>query len=459
MISMTLAEIAAAVTGECHGDPQTTVTGPAFIDSRQSIRGGLFVAVVGDRADGHDFAVSAFAGGAAAVLGTRPTAGPTVMVADPVAALGRLARHVIDRLPGLTVCALTGSQGKTGTKDYLATILAARGEVVATRGNHNNEIGVPLTVLRVTDETRHLVVEMGARGLGHVRYLCGIAPPRVAAVLNVGVAHLSEFGTREAIAEAKGELVAALPRDGVACLNADDPATVAMAERTSARVLWFGESAEVGFTSVRLDEMARPSFVLTHGPESAPVTLRTIGRHQVANATAAAAMAIAVGLTVTEVAERLSTAVADSPWRMEPRVRADGLLILNDAYNANPASMTAALGTLAALGEQRSGRTVAVLGEMRELGEAAVAEHRGVGETLAGIGIDVVLTVGDLAAEIGDGARQAGWSGDLLALPTREAALDRLRDLIGPDDVVLLKASRGAALEWIADGLADGEGT
>ena len=208
MIPMTLAEIAAVVDGEVHGDAALTVTGPAYLDSRDPVDGGLFVAIVGEQVDGHDYVA-----GAHAVLGSRPTAAPTVVVADPVAALGRLARHVLDRLDA-TVLALTGSQGKTGTKDYLAAVLAAAGPTVATAGNLNNEYGVPITVLRADSTTAYLVVEMGARGIGHIAYLCEIAPPSVAAVINVGTAHIGEFGSREAIAAAKGEIVEALPADG-----------------------------------------------------------------------------------------------------------------------------------------------------------------------------------------------------------------------------------------------------
>ncbi|WP_231123851.1 UDP-N-acetylmuramoyl-tripeptide--D-alanyl-D-alanine ligase [Nocardioides sambongensis] len=266
MIPMTLAEIADAVGGTLatpeHAD--VLVTGEAYLDSRAPVPAGLFVAVAGEHVDGHDYAAAAHA-----VLGSRPTDAPTVVVSDPVAALGRLARHVLDRLDAVVI-ALTGSQGKTGTKDYLAGVLAAVAgaeAVVATAGNHNNELGVPLTVLRATAATRYLVVEMGARGVGHIAYLCRIAPPRVAAVLNVGTAHIGEFGSREAIALAKGEIVEALPADGVAVLNADDDLTAAMATRTPARVVTFGSraGADLLWSGVRTDPLGRPTFQLS-GP-------------------------------------------------------------------------------------------------------------------------------------------------------------------------------------------------
>ena len=213
MIPLTLAEVAAVVGGRLAdaGDGSTTVTAPAFIDTRAPEAGGLFVAIPGEHVDGHDFARAAVDTGAAGVLGARETGVPTVLVDDPVVSLGRLGRHVIDAL-GPTVLALTGSQGKTGTKDFLAQLLAPGGPTIATVGNRNNEIGVPLTVLRATPETRFLAVEMGARGVGHIAELCAIAPPHVAAVLNVGTAHIGEFGSREAIARAKREIVEALPK-------------------------------------------------------------------------------------------------------------------------------------------------------------------------------------------------------------------------------------------------------
>ncbi len=455
MIPLTLAEIAAAVDGTVVGPPDLVVAGEAFLDSRSPVPGGLFVAVAGEHVDGHEYAAGAVAGGAAAVLATRPLGVASVVVPDVVTALGRLARHVLDRLPGLTVLALTGSQGKTGTKDYLGHVLAAAGPSVATRGNLNNELGVPLTALRCTDETRYLVVEMGARGGGHVGYLCSVAPPKVAAVLNVGSAHLGEFGSVEAIAAAKGEIVEALSGDGVAVLNADDPRTVAMASRTAARVLWFGSDGDVAWRDVTGDDLGRPSFELGYAGRWLAVRLDQVGAHQVANASAAAAMAIAAGVPLDAVAEALNRPVSGSRWRMELHERADGLVVVNDAYNANPASMRAALDTLRSLGEHR-GRTFAVLGEMRELGAESAALHREVGGHAAALGVDVVVAVGPEAADIAAGARTTrGWRGVAIDTAGRDAALAWVRNNVTAGDVVLVKASRGAALEVLADGLLD----
>ena len=453
MIPMTLHQVADVVGGKVHGDADVLVTGGAYVDTRSSEPGGLFVAVVGERLDGHDYAA-----GAHAVLGSRPTEAPTVVVDDPVVALGRLARHVVDEVAPLVV-ALTGSQGKTGTKDYLAHLLAGAGPTVATRGNHNNEIGVPLTVLEATAQTRHLVVEMGARGIGHIGYLCTLAPPRVAAVLNVGTAHLSEFGSREQIAVAKGKIVEALPSDGRAVLNADDPLVARMAERTDAPVLTFGEHSDVRFGDVRLDDLGRPGFVLEHAGARHEVTLTQSGAHQVANATAAAALALAAGLDLGAVAERLATARPASRWRMELHERGDGLVVVNDAYNANPASMAAAIEALAGIAGRRPGRGIAVLGVMLELGPEAEQAHLDVGRRAAEAGVDVVVTVGEQAALIARGAGAvAGWRGRTVETAGRDEALSWVRNNVAAGDVVLVKASRGAALEHVADGLLTEEG-
>ncbi|GAA3812439.1 UDP-N-acetylmuramoyl-tripeptide--D-alanyl-D-alanine ligase [Nocardioides panacisoli] len=459
MIPRTLAEIADAVGGSIHGPADLVVSGPAYVDSRTPVDGGLFVAVVGEHVDGHQYADHAHA-----VLGSRPTGAPTIVVDDVVPALGRLARHVVDRLDA-TVLALTGSQGKTGTKDYLAGVLATLAgadRVVATAANNNNEIGVPLTVLRATGDTAYLVVEMGARGIGHIGYLCSIAPPDVAAVLNVGSAHVGEFGSREAIARAKGEIVESLAPSGVAVLNADDPLTTGMASRTAARTVSFGTHGDVSWREVRLDELGRPSFELGFDGQWHPVTLQQSGGHQVANAAAAAAMAIATGLAAADVAAALSGVAAASPWRMEVGRRDDGMVVVNDAYNANPESMRAALEALVAIGRSGGRRTIAVLGEMKELGAEHLDGHRAVGRVAAELGVDVVVVVGEAAAGISDGAQDvADAAPQVVPVPGREEAVAWVRHNAGAGDAVLVKASRGAALEWVARQLlddADGRG-
>lgn len=463
MIRMRLDEIATAVGGRItDGAPDLEVTGPATLDSRDVPAGGLFVAMAGERADGHDFAAGAVAAGAAAVLGSRPTGVPSVVVEDVPYALGLLARHLLDRLPGLTVLALTGSQGKTSTKDLLAQVLATHGPTVATRGNHNNELGVPLTVLRADETTAYLVLEMGARGVGHLAYLCSFARPRVAAVLNVGSAHLGEFGTRDDIARAKGELVEALGPEGVAVLNADDPLVAAMADRTAARVRSFGTdgSADLRVQDLTTDDLGRPRFTLVErtaaGEESAAVALRTIGLHQAGNAAAAAALARAVGMPLAAVAAALSAAGTASPWRMELTETA-GVTILNDVYNANPESMRAALATLTDIGRRRPGsRTVAVLGVMRELGRGSEAAHEALGRHAAESGVDRLVVVGEEADGIARGASAVpGGAERTVRVEDRAQALAWVRENVAAPDVVLVKASRGAALEQVVDGLVE----
>ncbi|CAM5357552.1 UDP-N-acetylmuramoyl-tripeptide--D-alanyl-D-alanine ligase [Streptomyces narbonensis] len=356
MIALSLAEIAEIVGGQTHDipDPAARATGPVVIDSREVRPGSLFVAFAGEHVDGHDYAERAVQAGAAAVLAARPVGVPAIVVDDVQAALGALARAVVKRL-GTDVVALTGSAGKTSTKDLIAQVLDRHAPTVWTPGSLNNEIGLPLTALKATDDTRHLVLEMGARGIGHIRYLTGLTPPRIGLVLNVGTAHIGEFGGREQIAEAKGELVESLPsaeEGGVAVLNADDPLVRAMESRTKARVVLFGEADEaaVRAENVLLTENGQPSFRLHTPTGCSDVTLRLYGEHHVSNALAAAAVAHELGMPVEEIATALSEAGTLSRWRMEVTERPDGVTIVNDAYNANPESMRAALRALASMG-------------------------------------------------------------------------------------------------------------
>lgn len=460
MIALTLTEIAAVVGGRVsqpeHAD--LVVSAPAFLDSRQPVRDGLFLAIAGERVDGHDFAAAALSGGAAAVLGSREIAGPAVVVDDVQAAVGLLAAHVLSELRRLpkppTVIAITGSQGKTSVKDMLAAVLADAGPTVATYGSFNNELGLPLTVLRADPSTEYLVLEMGARGIGHLAELCAIAPPDISVVLNVGRAHLGEFGSQEAIAVAKGELVEALTPSGVAVLNLDDPLVGGMAPRTRGRVTTFGtgSGAELRLERIELDGLSRPSFDLQHGADRVHVTLRLLGEHQAMNAAAAAAAALAAGVGLKQVAESLSAIATLSKWRMELHERPDGLVVINDAYNANPDSVRAALRTLADIGE-RSGRTTwAVLGEMRELGDTSVEEHAAIGRLARELGIGRVVVVGDGARAIGDADHNA-----VFAASVTEAARVVRNNVLGTE-VVLVKASRAAGLERVAEALmADDE--
>jgi UDP-N-acetylmuramoyl-tripeptide--D-alanyl-D-alanine ligase len=458
---MVLTELAAVVGGEVHDVvEEVPVTGPAFLDSRSPEPAGLFAAFVGEHVDGHDFARAAVDGGAAAVLGSRPVGVPAVVVADPQEALGRLARHLLRSLPEVTVVAVTGSQGKTSTKDMLAAVLARAAPTVATRGSFNNELGLPLTVLRTEPDTRFLLLEMGARGAGHLRELCTIAPPDVSLVLNVGKAHLGEFGTQADIAAAKGELVEALSPDGVAVLNADDPLVLAMAERTAARVLTFGssEGSDLRVSDVQLDQRGRPRLVLRHAGREASVSLRLVGRHQALNAAAAAAAAVAVGIDLEDAGRSLGAVEELSRWRMEVTERGDGLTVVNDSYNANPDSMAAALDALVAIGRGRGPgvRTVAVLGEMRELGESSAAEHEAVGRLAVRLGVRRLVVVGEPARPMHRGAHAAGAHGEeAVFVADNDEAVAWLRSHVTAGDVVLVKASRGARLDLVARALLD----
>jgi UDP-N-acetylmuramoyl-tripeptide--D-alanyl-D-alanine ligase len=444
VIPLTLAEIAMAVEGRLvGGDPATVVTGPVEFDSRQVGPGGLFVAFVGERVDGHDFAGAAVAAGAVAVLGTRPVAAPTIVVSDPRQALGALARASVDRLPGLRIVAVTGSSGKTSTKDLLGQLLARLGPTVVAAGSFNNELGLPHTVLRADAKTRFLVLEMGARGPGHLTYLCGIAPPDVGVVVNVGVAHIGEFGSVEAIAAAKTELVRALAADGLAVLNADDERVRAMAPHTDAEVLLVGEAedAAVRAEKIRLDERGRASFRLLTADGSTAVELAVSGRHQVANALLAAAVAHREGMPLADLGLALGQCRAVSTRRMDVFDRTDGVTVIDDSYNANPASTAAALHALAAIGAGR--RRVAVLGYLAELGAQERAGHEQVGRLAAELGVDRVVVVGSAAAPIGDGAAAvAGWGGVSVQVTDQEAAVALLRAELRPGDVVLVKGSR-----------------
>jgi UDP-N-acetylmuramoyl-tripeptide--D-alanyl-D-alanine ligase len=456
VIPLSLADVAAAVGGRLAdaAPPGPTVSAVPSIDSRAIEPGALFVAVRGEHADGHDFASRAMQAGAAGVLATRPVGAPAVVVPDVVAALGKLARAVLDRLPAATVVGVTGSSGKTGTKDLLAALLAPLGPTIAPAGSFNNEIGLPLTVLRADENSRQLTLEYSARNRGHIRYLCRIAPPRLAVELNVGRAHLGVFGSVEAIAQAKAELVQALPPDGVAVLNADDPRVLGMRSKTAARVVTVGTTGDVDVRAdgVFLDRTGRPSFTLNTAQGSAPVRLAGIGAHQVTGALAAAAVALELGLPVAQVAAGLAAARPASRWRMEVAERPDGVTVINDAYNANPDSTAAALRALAAIGQDVGRRSWAVLGEMRELGDAAAAEHAAVGRLAAEIGVARLVAVGEAAAAVADGAEATpGWRGSAVRASGVAAATEAVAGQLRSGDVVLVKGSRAVGLERLAE--------
>ncbi|MBA3797730.1 MAG: UDP-N-acetylmuramoyl-tripeptide--D-alanyl-D-alanine ligase [Geodermatophilaceae bacterium] len=453
------------------------IVGEVQIDSRSCAPGDLFVALPGERADGHDFAAAAYRAGAVVVLGSRPIPDvPSVVVADPLAALGRLATGILARLPELVVVCVTGSSGKTSTKDLIGELLARWGPTVSPLGSYNNDLGVPLTVLRVNERTRYLVLEMGARGVGHISRLTVIARPAIGLVLNIGTAHLGEFGNAETVARAKSELIAALPsaeEGGVAILNADDPATSYLAGRTSAQVWTFGAGpdADVRYDAVDVSAGGRPRFRLSAGGHQIEVALQLVGAHQAANASAAAAVALATVARIqppaqvqaaatpallTDIGRGLDAARLRSRWRMELTDRPDGVSILNDAYNANPESMRAALEALVGVAGGRR-RTWAVLGAMGELGDISRAEHEAIGIEVRQRGIDRLVAVGADARGIYAGA--AGEPADeegFIHVPDIGSALQVLGSQLRAGDVVLVKASRYVGLESLADALLVG---
>jgi len=479
MIPLTLAEIADVTGGRLHNaDGAATVTGSVEFDSRHLGAGGLFVAVPGERVDGHDFAAVAMAAGAVGVLAAREVDAPAVIVppaseahvgavalagdtdgsgAAVLAGLAAIARAVVDRLTpgGLTVVGVTGSSGKTSTKDLISQVLEPLGPTVAPPGSFNNELGHPWTVLRADADTKHLVLELSARGPGHIRALCETAPPQIGVVLNVGSAHLGEFGSREGIAETKGELAEAATE--VVILNADDPLVRAMADRTKARVVLVGEAADadVRAVDVELDEQARATFRLVTTAGEAIVKLGLHGAHHVGNALSAAAVALELGASVDDVAHSLSGAQRRSGRRMEVSVRDDGVTVVNDSYNANPESMAAALRTLARMTAEPKGRTWAVLGVMGELGDSGADAHEEIGRLAVRLRIDRLVAVDEQAGAIRHGARLegSGHGEEPVLVPDVEAAVALLNAELRPGDVVLVKASKVAALWRVADAL------
>jgi UDP-N-acetylmuramoyl-tripeptide--D-alanyl-D-alanine ligase len=462
MIPMPLRDVAVLADGSL--DPVESggivVDGPVVTDSREAGPGSLYVARVGEHADGHAYVAAARDRGAVAALTSRVVDDlPCVVVDDVQTAFGRLARGVVDRATGLTVVAVTGSSGKTSTKDLLAQVLGTAGETVAPVNSLNGEIGVPLTVCRVTPATRFLVAEMGARGVGHLAYLTTIAPPDIAIVLNVGVAHIGEFGSKEAVAQAKGELVEALRPDGLAVLNADDLNVAKMRSRTQARVVTVGSSADADIRAVdvRLDALGRASFVAETTSGRAGVELQLSGAHHVGNALAVVATALECGLALDQVATALGVARPASRWRMEIHERADGVTVVNDAYNANPDSMRAALEALRSIGlaAQPRRRTWAVLGEMLELGNLSRSEHERVGGWASALGVDRLVVVGERARPIAEGAaRSTGGDTEVTVVTDADAAYDLVQAQLRSGDVVLLKSSRDTGLRWLGDRLA-----
>ena len=455
MKARALTSVARAVGGRVVGD-DVWISGVAT-DSREVGPGHLYVALPGERMNGHRFVGEAFTRGAAAAMVSDTSSGdrPVVVVEETARGLLDLASDERAAM-GSEVVGVTGSTGKTSVKDLIASVLGGRFRVSASPRSFNTEVGVPLTLLNALPDSEVVVAEMGSRGPGHIAALCRVARPSIGVVTNVGLAHMEMFGSPEAVADAKAELVEALPESGTAVLNADDPVVRGFTARTRARPLLFGtvDEAEVRAEDLSLDGLARPSFTLRAPGGTERVELAVSGEHMAWNALAAAACGIALGLSPGECAAALKDAEVSS-WRMEVAQSGSGLRVINDAYNANPASMAAALKAARWIASA-GGRSVAVLGEMAELGSIADREHERVGELVARLGIDHLVVVGRGAWLIGAGALREGVESDrIITSEGVEDAVAAVRALSRPGDVVLVKGSRVAGLERVAAALLE----
>ncbi|MDR5700772.1 UDP-N-acetylmuramoyl-tripeptide--D-alanyl-D-alanine ligase [Agromyces aerolatus] len=467
MIALTLAEIAAAVDGRLHlagtdASAETVVSGAVTTDSREVEPGGVFVAKRGEFDDGHRFGPAAAEGGAALLVVEHPleVAVPQVVVTDSVDALGALATEVVRRvraLGRLRVVGVTGSNGKTTTKNLLRTVLEGAGSTVASRKSFNNEVGGPVTMLELTDDTEFLVAEMGASAVGEIARLVRMARPDVGIVLKVGLAHAGEFGGIEQTVRAKSEMVTDLLETGVAVLNADDPRVVPMAGLTRARVVWFGlgESADVRATELVTHARGTEFTVTVPGGESARVRFGVLGEHHVMNALAATAAAVELGMPLADIAAALERVTLAERWRMQLMGGRDDITVINDAYNASPDSMAAALKTLVQV--QRPGaRTIAVLGEMSELGEFSGEEHDRIGLLAVRLGVSQLIVVGQNARRLHITAINEGsWDGESAFVETADEAYELVRASVGPGDTVLVKSSNSAGLRHLGDRLGE----
>ncbi|MDQ4212957.1 UDP-N-acetylmuramoyl-tripeptide--D-alanyl-D-alanine ligase [Microbacterium capsulatum] len=467
MIALTLGEIAGLVSGTLHAvgdhDPASVVDGVVDTDSRQMTAGGIFVAKPGEHTDGHRFVGAAIANGAVVAIVEHLVDEEItqIVVGDVIDAIAELARGVVARVRAggdLRIVGVTGSNGKTTTKNFLARILSDEGETVAPIASYNNEVGAPLTMLRITDRTRFLVCEFGASAPGEIARLAGLVHPDVVIELMVGLAHAGGFGGIEETARAKAELVAAAAPTGTAVLNLDDPRVSAMgagAEERGLRIIGFGQSPAADVRASDIEVTASGTSCVVHvDGQAIALRLQVLGAHHVNNALAAIAATGALGVAPADAVARLETVEIAERWRMQP-MGGDDVRIINDAYNASPDSMAAALRTLAQItgpGE----RTVAVLGAMSELGESAGDEHDRIGLLAVRLNIQRIVVVGADArrlflAAVGEGS----WDGEAVHLPDADAAFDYLKDELRPGDRVLVKSSNSAGLRFLGDRLGE----
>ncbi len=467
MIELSLADIAAATGGALLSDnAHRLVRGATTTDSREVGPGDIFVAKPGEFTDGYRFIPDAVAAGAVLVIAEREPQVPVdaIVVGDAVAALGHLATEVVRRVRAagqLCIIGITGSNGKTTTKNLLGEILSPLGETVAPRASYNNEVGAPLTFLRLTEQTRYLVAEMGASRVGDISRLTAMAPPDIGVVLKVGLAHAGEFGGIEATFRAKSEMVSCLRADGIAVLNRDDPRVAQMAELTDAHVLWFGLHDEAQVRATELSTSIAGTRFRLHlpagngnGEQSAEVQFAVLGEHHVHNALAAAAVSHALGVPLAHIVERLQAVTLAERGRMQP-LTGRGITVIHDAYNASPDSVAAALKTLAQL-RPAAGRTIAVLGSLSELGELTGDAHDEIGIQAVRLRIDQLVAVGQDARRIHVSAVNEGaWNGESLHVNSNDEAFELLTGMLRPGDIVLVKASNSAGLHQLAERLGE----
>ncbi|CAN2193769.1 MurF UDP-N-acetylmuramyl pentapeptide synthase [Candidatus Nanopelagicaceae bacterium] len=446
MIPLQASEIAKIVGGELHGE-DLLVTQAPVLNSADAINGSLFLALKGESADGHDFAQDAFAHGAVLALTSKSIEGNHILVEDVTKALGALANHVRRDLRDLIVIGITGSQGKTTTKELLASVLSSVAETVAPSGNFNNDLGAPISLLRCTDKTRYCIVEMGARHLGDIARLAEIAEPNIGVVLKVGSAHVGEFGSVEVIAQAKSELISSLKDGAVAILGNYDTYTPKMSQLHKGKSVLFGEDSkcDIRATDIEFRE-GRAHFDLITPEGRSAVGLRIIGLHQVANALAVAAIATELGLSLDQISGGLSTAESNARWRMEI-TELPGVLLINDSYNASPEAMSAALSTLTLFAQERGGQSWAFLGKMHELGESSQSDHAAIGTLAQELGIDHLVCVG--APEYAAAIDKNGPT--TIHLCDDKAQALTLAENLEKGDVLLIKASRSEKLEELAE--------
>ena len=470
MHDLTLGQISEIVGGQLIGDPAIKVSGVAT-DSRSCTPGDLFAAIVGERVDGHDYVSQAISNGASALLTSKQVEGSQVLVPDSpdaldpvIHAIAKVSKHVRSQMRGVEVIGITGSSGKTSTKDMIGQVLSHAATTHAPAGSKNNELGLPLTLLSAPRDVKYLVAEMGMRGLGHIKYLCELARPTIGVITNVGRAHIGEVGSVEGIAKAKSELVRAIEPSGVVVLNADDERVMAMRELTEATVFTYGFSpmADVRAENLQLSAYGSYNFDLVYRGERIPASIPMLGEHNVLNALAASAVGIAVGMEVVDIARALTTLKQMSKWRMEVHQIPGNVTIINDAYNANPESMKAALETLTAI--PATGNTFAILGKMHELGDTSDAIHAQLAKLALELGVKQVIAVGESAksyalsppatsATAGDKAetnsQKSVW------LPDFDSACDYIVNEVNSGDILLFKASRAEQFEVLADRIED----